>query len=254
MPRHSAGPRSCIFCGMAPVTAEHILPRWLSEYLPVRMRVRRTGSDHPSTQWRERGVGQRTRAVCATCNNGWMSVIEQEAKPHLVRLLKGSPTLLNRDAQAAVATWAFKTSCVMSTTRRPNLVSRDQLEVLWNRHRPPAEIEVLAGRYEGRSQMWIDHHGLRFEPSLAASHPLGDTYMTVIQIRALVLVVFCDLTRGGRSLARAAPFSLMPVWPLTSDQRWPPQSSFSDKRLETLMGHGLPTLARGRSGIVPRPE
>ena len=234
------GSRICIFCGVAPVTAEHTLPRWLTEHVPPRLLVRRTGTDHPENVWRERGVSHRVRAVCARCNNGWMSELEREARPHLVGLLKGTPCVLGAEAQTTVATWAFKTSCVMSTTRHPNLVSGDDIDHLWRHGKPPVDVEILAGSYEGGSQMWIDHRGLRFDVSGAGDYRLGDAYMTIIQLRALLLVVFCDISRRGRSLIDSSAFSFVPLWPALGDRAWPPRVPFTDRRLKVLMGEERP--------------
>jgi hypothetical protein len=223
------------------VTAEHTLPGWLAQHVAGRLRVRRTGTDHPEMVWRERGLRHRIRVVCANCNNGWMSEVEQEAKPYLVPLLDRTPNVLPPEAQAAIATWAFKTSCVMATTRHPNLVSDRDIVYLFQHRKPPDDVEILVGSYKGQSQLWIDHRGLRFDHSGASDYPLGDAYMTVIQIRALLIVVFCDVTGLGRSIADATPFSLMSIWPLGQEQRWPPRLAYTDQRLETLMGQASPS-------------
>lgn len=47
----------------------------------------------------------RLRVVCASCNNGWMSDLQQEAKPHLLPLIKGETYLLHRNAQKTLAAW-----------------------------------------------------------------------------------------------------------------------------------------------------
>jgi hypothetical protein len=44
--------------------------------------------------------------VCAKCNNGWMSRLQERAKPFLVQLFKGSRTALGDEAQSAIAAWA----------------------------------------------------------------------------------------------------------------------------------------------------
>jgi hypothetical protein len=47
------------------------------------------------------------RVVCSNCNNGWMSQIQKNAKPHLIPLFKGESVWLDKKTQAAIATWAM---------------------------------------------------------------------------------------------------------------------------------------------------
>ncbi|MDG9674819.1 hypothetical protein [Micromonospora sp. DH14] len=57
---------------------------------------------------------QVTRAVCAVCNNGWMSRLEAAAKPILMNLFDArrtnTSTMLSTDEATVLARWAVKTS------------------------------------------------------------------------------------------------------------------------------------------------
>lgn len=44
--------------------------------------------------------------VCAQCNNGWMSAVEEAARPALTPLVKGEPHVFTVEAQRLVAIWA----------------------------------------------------------------------------------------------------------------------------------------------------
>ena len=85
----------CAFCGptTGPLTIEDVIPRWLSKFL------RRTYKHRSFTRrWRQRGpqvggpeANQRMKTdapvVCLKCNRGWMSELEDFAKPILVPLI-----------------------------------------------------------------------------------------------------------------------------------------------------------------------
>jgi hypothetical protein len=62
-----------------------------------------------STKGRENTQGAlhtiRLRVVCAKCNNGWMNMIEEAARPHLRSLILGEKVTLDRSALDAVAKW-----------------------------------------------------------------------------------------------------------------------------------------------------
>jgi hypothetical protein len=114
MPR---SPRSCIFCDHNANSKEHIWPVWLHEHLgPVPERTwhhRPIYNYHPSTgevisgptgrQGDQRTI--RVRAVCRSCNSGWMSELESDVRPYLTPIVKGEPVTLLRPAIAKLAQW-----------------------------------------------------------------------------------------------------------------------------------------------------
>ncbi len=76
--------RSCLFCGNACNSREHVIPEWLSKTMKIR-----DFAFQPAHFTEGKGLelrpsikcaGFRTRQVCAKCNNGWMSNLEGWAK------------------------------------------------------------------------------------------------------------------------------------------------------------------------------
>ena len=61
----------------------------------------------------------------ATCNNGWMSRIENATKELLIPVVEGQATNLDRDAQRRVATWAVKTAMLVEHTLPPEFYWTD---------------------------------------------------------------------------------------------------------------------------------
>ena len=105
--------RTCIFCGDPASSKEDAWPLWL---------LRRIGASGPGEMSAERGragvfrwhqakAGLPIRCVCRSCNNGWMSRLESQAKPVIEQLLGDDPVTLNLDDQKILAAWAIK--CVM---------------------------------------------------------------------------------------------------------------------------------------------
>jgi hypothetical protein len=56
------------------------------------------------------------KRVCEFCNNGWMSNLEEPAKPILLGLILGHTTLesLEEDGRQILAKWAGKTAIIES--------------------------------------------------------------------------------------------------------------------------------------------
>jgi hypothetical protein len=114
---------TCLACGPTSATPsrEHIFSQWLQEFLNIRnlsLGLYRRNNE---------GSAERTRPdislssftlkrICGTCNNGWMSRLEERVKPVLKPLLDGSSTLesLDVDQRQVLAQWAAKTAIIES--------------------------------------------------------------------------------------------------------------------------------------------
>ena len=108
--------KRCIFCRSSDrLTDEHIWGDWTKTYVERAskkhafqdIRIPKPGV-HKLAENRLRAgdpLISKVRIVCAKCNSGWMSQIQERAKPFLVHLFKGQFHALNRRAQTAIAAW-----------------------------------------------------------------------------------------------------------------------------------------------------
>lgn len=108
--------KKCIFCPSNADSAEHVLPDWLNRWGP--------GGGEGVRQRSANGVpiietggpfSKKLKIVCRPCNNVWMSRMEAEAQPALVRMFEWdgvSALQLEPSEQLALARWAFKTAVV----------------------------------------------------------------------------------------------------------------------------------------------
>ena len=74
--------RTCLFCDQKAKTLEHVWPAWLNESLGVSSPSRVEawlGPEAERKEWHDAPI--QIRAVCASCNNGWMSRLEGKARP-----------------------------------------------------------------------------------------------------------------------------------------------------------------------------
>jgi hypothetical protein len=121
--------RKCPFCGIelqgkrgpTAKTAEHIIPKWLIEFLGLeREPITGTRWDTPTkkmvTQTRHATPSFVSGGICAKCNNGWMSELENEARDSLKSLIadpRGLSSLSAREANV-VARWTLKTAAALN--------------------------------------------------------------------------------------------------------------------------------------------
>lgn len=114
---------NCLSCGetAAPPSAEHVFSKWLLEHL----QAIRTPITH--FRYSLEGISQphmnqmllnsfRLRRICEPCNNGWMSRLEDHAKPIVIGLMSRTLSLdsLDVEQRRILARWAGKTAVVES--------------------------------------------------------------------------------------------------------------------------------------------
>ncbi len=136
--KHKA-PRICLFCGKrGDMSKEHVFSKWISKYLPdPALNHKVTSSDDswlpehmrrtPLNKTVAGATGSRTfKIVCRTCNNGWMSDMEQLIEPLLARGFEGGKIDLDVDQQSLLARWIEKTAMVRDEGSSMMPVSTDE--------------------------------------------------------------------------------------------------------------------------------
>ena len=113
----------CLACGptSAPESREHVFAQWILEEfgsLNLKVGLSRQHHDGAVEQIRQeyRLDSFRLKKICAPCNNGWMSAVEGNAKPVLLRLINGGAELssLSVEEKDILARWAGKTAIIES--------------------------------------------------------------------------------------------------------------------------------------------
>jgi hypothetical protein len=96
------------------MTLEHVYPKWLVALLderlsPTEIEVLRDGQTR-----RAPSLNATVKQVCKTCNNEWMSALEEDVRPFLTPMILGeAPVSLTPDNQHALACWTMKTALMV---------------------------------------------------------------------------------------------------------------------------------------------
>ncbi len=112
----------CVFCGEEDVSEEHIVAAWV---LRAFARSRRPASGFagtfttPDTLKVEAAEPVQTAAVtCKGCNNGWLSLIDNDAARVLKPLIRGeSEVTLDTAGQSAFAAWIYKCALIFDAAQ-----------------------------------------------------------------------------------------------------------------------------------------
>jgi hypothetical protein len=247
----------CVFCGSpGPLTDEHAIPQWAKKAIGategVRLHVVSRGSrtlspatDRPAKRFTGMRVVAR-KAICDSCNTGWLAALESEVSPLLSPALRGDPIKLSLDQQALVAFWATKTSLMIEVAHRQfrteSVMPASHLRWL-NEHRadcvpPPGTVVWLASL-----NPWL---GDDFVPTWCSSgtlrsgdprHPNGtsDSYVATFSVGCLIFeVIGQDFREPDHLTPTGLPFVtvipprelapyLLAIWPQFHPvAAWPP--------------------------------
>lgn len=228
-PRTYSRGMPCIFCGRSAVTNEHVFPRWLDRYLPPgrqqqleQARYGRSGFDitRPSV-----GLDFRVRKVCGPCNNGWMSLLEEDSMEALHPLISGLDLqLVNLRRQRQIALWATKTAMIADQTQDEPLLPGAQLARMRTHRAIPGTTRVWVGASE-ELQPLVTSTTVRIElenlDDPEAPWPLG--FYAAMKIGHLCLYVYFP---GADVVVQHPPgyhTALARIWPRRrSGLPWPP--------------------------------
>jgi hypothetical protein len=123
-------PPRCIFCDNESGSEEHLWPDWMHKivkFAPINIQEANgpiiTGQDPEQT----------INTVCHTCNNGWMSRIEQKNVPRLKPMLLNGPITIDPGGMKILTEWAVNRAMVsavrfhreLASSRRPSLHADD---------------------------------------------------------------------------------------------------------------------------------
>ncbi len=105
-------------------------------------------------------MNSQVKIVCAKCNNGWLSRIQQETKPILGPLTQGQPAVLGREAQEKLATWiTMATITAEYLNYNPRLVTttQDQRQQFMETGKPLIGSRIWLGYWEPNrlAQQWL---------------------------------------------------------------------------------------------------
>ena len=116
---------NCIFCGVVLAhsslnqrdsrTREHVYARWFRDYV-VNDKIKMFTSDGKTPTFQQQTELEKfwNRSVCANCNNGWMSRLEEEVDSIFDKLTNGKDfNMLSLGEVETLARWTGKTAIVL---------------------------------------------------------------------------------------------------------------------------------------------
>lgn len=215
----------CIFCGArGRLTKEHLWPNWLRKEMSIsdkftyRLEDEKDGVEVRDKSFPALPFDQQVRAVCTSCNGGWMSSIEGAAKPLIQRLMRAEGGRLDLAEQQTLASWALLKACVFAELNPDNrAVPAAHREYLYQHRRPPSGgVAVRLASYEVRDLVHYAYQGMTVPVEKGGARPDEPTvYFVTITVGALVVHVAGSLVPRLQfaDVPGLEELNLQPIWP-----------------------------------------
>lgn len=242
----------CVFCGGSPLSNEHLFPQWVTKllvddprgYPPGKLSHAIVSQGKEISRWEsDTPLAFTVHTVCESCNNGWMSNIEYEAKRYLEPIITGSEAVtLDEHALSVVATWmGLRALMRWSTYKHPwPQVVYDWYKWFYTNHTLPPNWCVWIGAYKGLVPAYTE--SAPFHPftdktrtSLRTSDLRGFVFTSVMGYLAFKVVALnkaAVVDQSGSALVRIAP-------PEATEVEWPPDGLITDDTILKFFGMGL---------------
>lgn len=224
--------RTCIFCDKKASTREDAWPLWLMKRFPTsrtsRMDAERGGQKLGN--WCMTKPGIRVKWLCASCNNGWMSRLEMEAKPLLESILDDKLKEIDASSQSTLARWAAKTAMVLECLKpeRPWFYTDDERQLIRDTLSLPPRTSVWIAKCVNQPNIYSAAKDLRTTPGDGGFHvysttmAFGPLAFQIVSIKTPATIpenvtLTYDVTEGPWGQ------TLLQVWPTTEESvGWPP--------------------------------
>lgn len=246
----------CVFCNRdGRESEEDLIPRWANKVLREL-----TGATGVLVSLREVDIDEKTvlqsihrrhqtfsairiPEVCETCNNGWMSQIENAAKPLLEPMIRGQRRAIPPRDQKTIATWmALKTLVAERMDKRIDVATAEDYHDFYARQEPPDGFLSRLGRLDVSEQ---DTGYFALDPKTTARSlngvPAGLPFVVyfTFSLRCLLFQTMF-ITKQALAYPGAPPHDPDPfwtwVWPPRDEVNWPPPFTWKPSQLPASLG------------------
>jgi len=209
------------------------------------MKVRKIGSAN----------GPKRFIVCPTCNGGWMSQLENAAKPVMEPLMLGThlpeQVELDSDSLRILATWATKTAMVMDCSEdTPPLIPQAARTAFFESPSPFKGSRIWFAGFNPDYGHLTFRHCLKVQRASQEGTPTDRVILATIGLGYLVLqyttTILQDATLGNPQ-RRPAPNQLCSeIWPAIERSTWPPPLMLDGDIIDDFV---VPIGARPTAGV-----
>jgi hypothetical protein len=240
-------PPHCLFCNNPAGSKEHLWAAWIhkrKDFGPLKVSI------GGSQQQIRNDPEQKVDTVCADCNNGWMSALENKNKPTIACMFEDLTIPLDAQQQTLLSNWAVKTAMVLDSIKNLNTNPQFYLKsdcVLFRQKRIiPDRVRIWIGRCSLSS---LGAFGTDVAIVAPDQSRIGIGTATTIVVGHFAIQVFAmrvDPEHTGKRVNDIQPKPgdwdnmLAQIWPVMKQSvMWPPNITFTNsgsRSIAALMG------------------
>jgi hypothetical protein len=235
-------PRSCVFCNSSATSKEHIWPNWAARHIshsaPVDhyLNVVEEGQPDTDRSWPQKQFTMSVRAVCETCNNGWMAALEGRVKPFFETALDGQGGGVSAGLQRDLSAWALKTLMMVESQQRPDapVIPPEEYAHLYGKGEPSSRVRVWMATYTGAVSTAMGHI-YAGDVTVGHDNPRHGSLWggTIVFGPVLFKLLGSNLPDLLASADMDAP-SVHQLWPPDDVFTWEPKPGFDDTALASF--------------------
>lgn len=199
-------------------------------------------------------MSQRLRVVCEPCNNGWMSRLQSQTKPILLRLLNDNWSLTVSE-QNTLAAWATMFSMVYQQVdpdtpmfalgERKHLLETSAPLLGWHFWLGKADLQ-WGSTYANMRHAMVWHPDHKFQRMFSVGFTVGSV---------VILAYFAEKSLLSPSVLNLADvFGVHKLWPSKSVISGQPKGTFNDTRLVAFTNHFARQLGHEEMVFMPYPR
>jgi hypothetical protein len=164
----------------------------------------------------------KVRAVCGSCNSGWMNTLETSARPYMTPLITGEPVALDWEQTTTIARWiAMKSIVAEHSTPETAVTPRADREALRARGVIPDYFRIYIASHNAEfDTSFIRHTSCIAFRSTIPSPPLGGVANNIQSITFYLGRVVAHVTAARVDNLDLEQSILMPI--LYQNRVWPP--------------------------------
>lgn len=267
--------RHCIFCPNEANSNEHPLPQWLDSVLGPRLDSdfqfnSRTEGPNELPKVKKKSGSPRTkrlRVVCESCNNVWMSWLQDAAKSLMSNLIRDEDVTLSLRDKTILASWMAMTTMVLEFDNSYRAISeRERFWLRSLRLPPPTHWTIFAGRViADAGHTWYFHDPAiiyrRGEPQPVAPN-MQRTYLTIGNLLLIACSATIPATQDGVTFEEARSdfgeqLGFEKIWPPSeSELSWRALPAYPVIQIEVIANARNPNILlakfHGMSDILSR--
>lgn len=229
--------QNCVFCGATETTTEHVWPNWAAKRMSSVglvdhwLHVVQDGEGDTDRSWPQKQFTLTVGAVCGTCNNGWMSNLEDRLKPFFEAAFDGKVTRLDALLQRDLAAWAVKTAMMAVAAQNPteSPFPASTYADLFANVEPPADMRLWVGAYSGAVSTAYAH---TYVGDISIGDLDGDIRGGTVLFGPVLIQMLGSSIPGLAATGNMGSLPVHELWPYDADFDWEPSPGIDDKGLE----------------------